>query len=214
MRKILISILLILLIILAYFTMFHGITIGSFKILSSTQIKAASEELNEKKDEANRKVATDLQEKKAEVLSSVQTLLQNKENYYSVANVSTEKQLTQASTEEVYNSEYLYLQIGSHAREEGVKMKLNILSTEDDSNVKDLSFTITGKYVGIMDFISAIEDDSELNFTIEDFTMEPNEDNELEATFKVTGIKVILDETSEQSSSSSSTVQDILGILN
>lgn len=214
MRKFLITLLVVLLVILAYLTIFHGIAIGSFKLLSITQIKEASAELTEKAEEANYKVATELQEKEEEVAASVDTLLENKQNYYSVANVSTTSQLTAASTEEIYNSEYLYLQIGTHAREEGVKLKLDIMSTDDeDSDVKDLAFTVIGKYVGIIDFISAIEDDSDLNFTIEDFEMQANEDNELEATFTVSGIRVQLDETTQEVDTSDSSSSSLIEIL-
>lgn len=194
MRKILITILVVLLIILAYFTIFQGISIGSFKILGTSQIAMLSDELNTKKDEANRKVATDLQNKKEEVSTSVNNLLQNKESYYDVANISSETDLSNATKEEVYSSEYLYLKIGGHAREEGVKLKFYIMSTDNgESNVKDLEFVVTGKYVGILDFISSIEEDSDLNFKIENFKMKPNAEN-LEATFKVTGIRVEFDE--------------------
>lgn len=197
MRKILITILVIILVILAYFTIFHGISIGSFKILGTSQIEELSDELNSKKDEANRKVASEFQSKQEELLSKVDTLLQNKEQYYDVANVSTDKQLSQANTEEVYNLEYLYLKVGGHARNEGVNLKLDINSGDtEDEEVKNLAFTVTGQYVGIIDFISAIEDDSELSFVIEDFKMEPDEEN-IKATFNVRGIKIQLDETEQ-----------------
>lgn len=197
MRKILITILAIILVILAYFTIFHGISIGSFKILGTSQIEELSDELNSKKDEANRKVASEFQGKQEELLSKVDTLLQNKEQYYDVANVSTDNQLSQANTEEVYNLEYLYLKVGGHARNEGVNLKLDINSGDtEDEEVKNLAFTVTGQYVGIIDFISAIEDDSELAFRIEDFKMEPDEEN-IKATFNVRGIKIQLDETDQ-----------------
>ena len=197
MRKILITILVIILVILAYFTIFHGISIGSFKILGTSQIEELSDELNSKKDEANRKVASEFQSKQEELLSKVDTLLQNKEQYYDVANVSTDKQLSQANTEEVYNLEYLYLKVGGHARNEGVNLKLDINSGDtEDEEVKNLAFTVTGQYVGIIDFISAIKDDSELSFVIEDFKMEPDEEN-IKATFNVRGIKIQLDETEQ-----------------
>lgn len=197
MRKILITILAIILVILAYFTIFHGISIGSFKILGTSQIEELSDELNSKKDEANRKVASEFQGKQEELLSKVDTLLQNKEQYYDVANVSTDNQLSQANTEEVYNLEYLYLKVGGHARNEGVNLKLDINSGDtEDEEVKNLAFTVTGQYVGIIDFISAIEDDSELAFRIEDFKMEPDEEN-IKATFNVREIKIQLDETDQ-----------------
>lgn len=206
MRKILISILIILLIILAYFTIFQGISIGGLKILGTKQLSELSTTLKSKADEANNKAAVELPNKKQEVLTSVDNLLKNKENYFRVANISTETELTKATTEEYYNAEYLYLKIGGYAREEGVKMRMDIMATDDqDSEVKNLAFTVTGKYVGIIDFISALEEDDELGFMIENFKMIPNEDN-LQATFNVNGIKIKLDDTTQTNENSNENI--------
>ena len=63
MRKVLISILVILLIVLAYFTIFQGISIGNFEILSASGIVGLNDELTAKIEEANRKIKNDLQSK-------------------------------------------------------------------------------------------------------------------------------------------------------
>ena len=164
------TILLILLIVLAYFTIFQGISIGSFKILGTGQIIELNNELTSKIDEANRKIKTDLQAKKNELSQNVDDLLENKESYYRLANISTESQINEANTEEVYNIEYLWLRVGRHARNEGVNMKMDVMNDNSkETNIKNLSFTVVGKYVGIIDFISSLEDDSELNFRIDNF---------------------------------------------
>ena len=138
MRKVLISILIIVLIILAYFIVFHGFSIGQFKILGTKQISELSTTLKQKADEANYKVTQELPNKKQEVLTSVGTLLANKENYFRVANISTETQLSEATIEERYNAEYLYLKIGGYARQEGVKMRMDIMTTDnEDSEIKN-----------------------------------------------------------------------------
>lgn len=197
MRKILISILLILLIVLAYFTIFQGISIGSFKILGTGQIIELNNELTSKIDEANRKIKTDLQAKKNELSQNVDDLLENKESYYRLANISTESQINEANTEEVYNIEYLWLRVGRHARNEGVNMKMDVMNDNSkETNIKNLSFTVVGKYVGIIDFISSLEDDSELNFRIDNFKMLPNGDN-LQATFNVQGVRIKLENTTQ-----------------
>ena len=211
MRKVLISILIIVLIILAYFIVFQGVSIGQFKILGTKQISELSITLKQKADEANYKVAQELPNKKQEVLTSVGTLLANKENYFRVANISTETELTKATTEEYYNAEYLYLKIGGYAREEGVKMRMDIMATDNENTeIKNLAFTVTGKYVGIIDFISALEEDNELGFIIEDFKMVPSEENDgnLKATFNVNGVKIKLDETSQTNNDSMENVMD------
>lgn len=215
MRKILIAVLLVLLIVLAFFTMYQGISIGSFQILGTGQIVERSDQLDLKIEEANRKIKSDLQNAKSQLSQNVETLLDNKESYYKLANVSTETQISEANTEEIYNIEYLWLTVGKHARNEGVNMRMDVLDgNSEDTNIKDLSFTVVGKYVGIIDFISAIEDDSDLDFRIDNFKMvessvttdgikldeNSNEEDKkkeklLEATFDVEGVRIKLENT-------------------
>lgn len=208
MRKILISILLVLLIVLAFFTIFQGISIGSFEILGASQIAELNNNLTLKIEEANRKIKNDFQSKKDELSQNVEVLLDNKESYYKLANVSTENQISEANTEEVYNIEYLWLRIGRHARNEGVNMKMDVLNgNSGDTNIKDLSFTVTGKYVGIIDFVSSLEDDSELGFRIDNFKMIPEGEN-LKATFDVKEIRIKLENTTETVTTTSDTVNE------
>ena len=81
MRKILIAILLVLLIILAGFTIFQGISIGSFKILSTQDIISLNDSLTAEINGANTKIKNDLQNKKTELNGQVEQLLRNKESY-------------------------------------------------------------------------------------------------------------------------------------
>lgn len=195
MRKVLIAVLLVLLIILAYFTIFQGISIGSFNILSTEGIINLNNNLTTEINEANRKIKSDLQGKQQELSENVDMLLQNKESYYNLANVSTESEIDKANTEEYYKIEYLWLRIGRHARTEGVNFRMDVLSSDaGDSTVKNINFTVTGKYAGIIEFISSLENDSELEFRIEDFHLTPNGEN-LQATFTVNGIRINLENT-------------------
>lgn len=197
MRKVLISILVVLLIVLAYFTIFQGISMGSINILSVEGIVNLNDELTYKIEEANAKIKNDLQNKQNELSAGVDTLLQNKESYYKLANVSTETEISKANTEEVYNIEYLWLRIGRHARNEGVNIVLDVINGETgDSSIKNLSFSAVGKYVGIIDFVAALEDDSELAFRIENFKLVPEGDN-LKATFNVNGVRIKLENTTQ-----------------
>lgn len=64
-----------------------------------------------------------------------------------------------------------------------------------DEVTKNLDFTLVGQYFAIMDFISALEDDSELDFRIEDFHMTPSSEDNLQATFNVTGVRIKIENT-------------------
>ena len=196
MRKLLISILLILLIILAYFTIFEGISIGDFEILSTSGIVKLNDNLTTKIEEANKKIKSDLQSKETELKQNIDILLDNKESYYNLANVSTESEISRANTEETYTYEYLSIKIGRYARKEGVNLTMNVKTGDaGDEVTKNLDFTLVGQYFAIMDFISALEDDSELDFRIEDFHMTPSSEDNLQATFNVTGVRIKIENT-------------------
>ncbi len=197
MRKVLISILLVLLLVLAYFTIFQGISIGKFKVLSTSEIIKLNDDLTVKIGEANSKIKSDLQSKRSELNENINILLDNKKSYYKLANVSTENEITEASTEEVYSTEYLWVRVGRHARAEGVNMKMDVLAEDGgDASIKNINFTAVGKYMSIMEFVSALEDDSELGFRIEDFHLVPEtEGTNLQATFSVNDIKVKVENT-------------------
>lgn len=197
MRKILISILIILLIVLAYFTIFQGISLGIFKISSVKEIIELNDELKAKIEQTNSKIKNVLKSKETELSDNVDTLLKNKEDYYKLANVSTESEINKANTEEIYNTEFLFLKIGRHARKEGVILNMPVKTgTTGDPMLKDLSFTVIGKYYGIIDFVSALENDSDLNFRIDDFKMVASGEN-LQATFNVRNVRIKIENTTQ-----------------
>ena len=191
MRKLLITILLILLLVLAYFTIFDGISIGDLHVLGASGIVKLNDNLTIKIEDTNRKIVTDMKAKEEELSKEVDTLLKNKESYYKLANVSTESEISKASTEETYDREYLWVRVGRHARTEGVNIKMEEKTGNvGDNSIKNLDFTVVGQYFAIMDFISALEDDSELNFRIDGFHMVPSAGNTLQATFSVIGVRI------------------------
>ena len=61
--------------------------------------------------------------------------------------------------------EYLWTRVGGHATSKGVNLRMDINAGDTgEADVKNLSFTVTGQYIGIMDFVSALENDDELKF--------------------------------------------------
>lgn len=205
MRKILIFILIILLIVLAYFTIFQGISLGTLKVSSVKEIIDLNDELKTKIEETNSKIKNQLKSKETELSSNVDTLLKNKEEYYKLANVSTENEINEANTEEIYNTEFLFLKIGRHARKEGVILNMPVKTgSSGDPMMKDLSFTVEGKYYGIIDFVSALENDSDLNFRIDDFKMVSLGEN-LQATFNVRNVRMKVESTTQNVTSTNET---------
>ena len=210
MRKVLISILLVLLIILAGFTIFQGISIGSFQILGTEGIIKLNDDLTFEINQANTKIKSDLQSKKSELNEQVRQLLQNKEDYFDLANVSTETEISKAQTQEIYDIAFLFLKIGRHGRAEGVNFRMDILSSDaGETSVKNIAFTVTGAYSATIEFIRSLEDDSELQFRIEDFHMLPSGGENLETTFNVNGIRINLETLTDNGTSTQTT--DVTG---
>ena len=202
MRKVLIAILLVLLIILAAFTIFQGISIGSFQVLSTEGIIKLNDDLTFAINEANVKIKSNLQGKKEELNEQVNQLLQNKSDYYDLANVSTENEINKAQTQEIYDIAFLFLKIGRHGRAEGVNFRMDIMSADaGETSVKNIAFTVTGAYSATIEFIRSLEEDSELQFRIDDFHMLPSGGENLETTFNVKGIRINLETLTDNGTS-------------
>lgn len=201
MKKILIGILIILLVVMAYFAIFKGISIGNFEILSIPQIQEENQKLTEQIAQTETLMHSNYATQTDQLNQSVSGLLTAKEEYYDLTDVSTEGQIKQANKQETYKIEYLWTRIGSHATGEGVILKLDVTAGETgEANVKNLSFTVTGNYIAIINFVMSIEDDSHLGFRIENFKILPGSDvNGRQATFIVRNVRIKQESTTTQS---------------
>lgn len=209
MKKVLISILIVLLIVLAYFAMFNGISFANIKILSVKQIIQENEDLTNDIEEVKSLIKKDYASKKEDLSTAVNQLLKKKEEYFDLAKVSTEGEISKANTEETYLIEYLWTRVGRHATAEGVNIKMDVnTGTTGEADVKNLSFTVNGQYIAIIQFVSALEDDDKLNFKIENFKLTGSGTN-LTSTFTVRGVRIKSETTSSTTSNSSSALQGI-----
>lgn len=205
MKKVLISILIVLLVVLAYFAIFNGLSLGNIRILSVGEIIEANDNLTNDIEQANSLLKKDYPSKKEELAVSVTELLEKKEEYFNLAKISSDKEITKANTEETYLIEYLWTRVGRHATSKGVNLKMDVNSGDTgEENVKNLSFTVTGQYIGIIEFVASLENDDKLNFKIENFKMVKNDTN-LTATFNVRSIRIKAETTSN--STTQSTIQ-------
>lgn len=205
MKKVLISILIVILVVLAYFAIFNGLSLGNIRILSVGEIIEANDNLTNDIEQANSLLKKDYPSKKEELAASVTELLEKKEEYFNLAKVSSDKEITKANTEETYLIEYLWTRVGRHATSKGVNLKMDVNSGDTgEENVKNLSFTVTGQYIGIIEFVASLENDEKLNFKIENFKMIKNDTN-LTATFNVRSIRIKAETTSN--STTQSTIQ-------
>ncbi len=198
MRKILISIIIVLLIIMAYFVIFKGLTLGNFKILSANQIVNENDKLTEKITTTETLINSTYPDVNEKLNSSVSQLLKAENEYLDLANVSTKAELLKASTVETYTVEFLWTVLGRHSTAKGV----NLNYTPKNNNT--IEFTVAGDYVPILEFVTAIENDSRLGFTIENFKLIQSFGSTLQATF-ITRNVTVKSETTQAPATQSTT---------
>lgn len=168
MKDILITIISVLLTVLIIVCMVRGISVGQFQILSIAEIKTNSlaldseiENLNNLKNVTYKKKLNDLQ-------TSIKNLTKSKQDYLDLASISTDSEIQQANLEQSYAMEFLWNKVGTYATQEGLGLTWNVVSTGVTSKYT-LNFTISGSYIGIINYVYALENDAELAFRIENF---------------------------------------------
>ena len=154
MRKLLISVLIVVLLAVAGYMCYEGMTIVNFKISGIKEIEQLNKSLDSQITVASRLISNDYPTELSNLSKSLKELKTEKENYNNLVSISTDEQVQTATKFEKYEIESLWVMIGNHAKKEGVTMQL-VLSTSSTgaANLYDLNFTVTGQYVGIADFI-------------------------------------------------------------
>lgn len=158
---------------------------------------------------------------------TAKTELQNSKNSYDVAkeeyeniDESTISIVQEATKEEKYFVEYLWIVLGNYATTNGVD--INILTPgatsvvekdkenetseeqldkeeymeEDISNTNStlrsgIKITIKGRYANVADFVFDVENDKSLRFKLDNIKMTYAGDNEIQATFDVLSLSVL-----------------------
>ncbi len=212
MRKILLSTIIVLLLVIAYFSLFKGIEIGSLKISSIKQIDENSKLLDEKTTEANNYIDIEYPKKREELKRVNNKMQDTKKRYLDETNASSDAEIQSALEIESFDIEKLWTKLGNHAKAEEVNLKLVINSSSSGSTeTKDLSFTVDGSYVGITNFIYDIEDDDQLKFRIYNYKMLPYQNGILRATFIVKDVRITstsLNEVLPSSNTTNTTTQE------
>lgn len=193
MRKILIMALIVILLVLGYVVIFEGMEIMGVKVLSVLEIKNKSELLDTELQKASTLTSVDRPKAMSELNDSAKQLTIAKEEYNDKILYSSQEEIEKASQEIEYEMEYLWTKVGNHATKNGIVLKFTVSQSSTGVTGKyDLSFIATGSYVSISEFIAALENDSSLNFKIENAKVTPFEGNtqNLQATFDVKDIAI------------------------
>ena len=191
MKKLLILILIALVLALTIFTIMNGLQIGSFHILGIRQIQDKNAELEDTVTEATKLASSSFPSTVNELNASMEDLKKQKTAYEDMVAVNESGDVETASQLSNYNLDFLWTQIGTHATSEGVNIDMALTQGTGGQNVYNINFTAVGSYVGISEFIRDIEDDSDLAFKIEEFSMTAGEStSQLRATFVCKNIPI------------------------
>lgn len=175
MKKILISVIIILLIGLGYTIGVKSLKVGTLKLESINDIKSASNNL-EQKFNTSKEISAQTYPNSIENLDKVVRELKTVKQQYQAKTINNPEAKSNLGVIQVekYNIEYLWTIIGNYATKNGVTLTLDVKSTNAD-DVYNLNFNLEGKYIGITDFIYSLEDDDELKFEIKDFKISSEE---------------------------------------
>lgn len=172
MKKVLISILIVLIVILTFFVVFKNINIGEWKSKNINDIKNLNSELEQKINNAKQLNNQDYPNEvnklddSMEKLKIVKKKYQNKMEY-----VSRNVDLGGVSIKN-YKIERLWIALENYAKNENVELKLEVVDAAS-KGLYDLNITVAGEYIGITDFIYDIEKDDTLGFKILNFKLTP-----------------------------------------
>ena len=173
MKKLLISIMIILTCILTLITALKGINVGKIEILGIQGIKEENANLEKKLNEATTLASTEYTNKISTINADVKAMKNEKQSYEDMVSVSTDSEVAASLQKQKYTVDKLWTKIGTLATDEGLdarfELKNGSLTPASTETFKyyDINFTVQGSYVGVSLYISDLEDDSELNFKIE-----------------------------------------------
>ncbi len=167
MKKILISILIILLLVLSFFALAKGISFLNIKSINN--IKEASTKLENGFNEAN-ELSNKTYPSEAQGLEDAIKELKISKQQYENKNLYNSQEDSLGNVEiKTYKIHYLWTILGNYRKDRGVQsLNLDLKSTESE-DVYDLEFSLIGSYTSITDFLYDIENDEELNFEIKNF---------------------------------------------
>lgn len=188
MREKIIIISLIVSILLVVILAVFGLKIGNLQILSISQLIEKNRAVNEQIDKVSELTTIKYPEDIKKLDTTAESLRVQKEKYEQLSDFSNEDKSVYET--EKYDISYLWTKLGKYATKNKVDLVMDIKKGVG-TGIYNLNFTIQGEYVDISQFITTIENDSELLFRIYDFKLAPGgSDIRLRATFSVKDINI------------------------
>ena len=196
MNKIILGLIIAILTFFTYTSVANGYTFLKVQVPSLSTIQEKNRELTSEIDDLNQTKDQTYPAELAKVSQAGKDLLDKKNDYTSLVGGEN----TDVTEYKKYQIEALWITIGNYATKDGVTLSFSIAqSSSGTPNVSDIIFKGQGEYSPISYFISDIEKDDTLNFSIEDFSLEPqvqkitNGRTLLNYKFKVKDVSINLD---------------------
>ncbi len=206
MNKIILGLIIAILTFFTYTSVANGYTFLKVQVPSLSTIQEKNRELTSEIDDLNQTKDQTYPAELAKVSQAGKDLLDKKNDYTSLVGGEN----TDVTEYKKYQIEALWITIGNYATKDGVTLSFSIAqSSSGTPNVSDIIFKGQGEYSPISDFISDIEKDDTLNFSIEDFSLEPqvqkitNGRTLLNYKFKVKDVSINLDNLKVDSATNS-----------
>lgn len=188
MRNKIVTIIILVSIALLIFSMVNGISIGNFQILSISQIKEKNNYLNGKIEKASNLASIEFPKNVETLNESFEKYTMQKEKYEQLSGISSEKDINLYETKQ-YDISYLWRILGNYAKEKYLTLQMDVQKTSGINNLYSFNFTVSGEYVNIIQFITDLENNSDLYFRIYEFGMN-GEGTKISASFKVENVNV------------------------
>lgn len=166
----------------------NGLTIGSIDAINYQTIKNRNDTLNTKISELDKLNKEKYKNEGNTKLQSAQSQFNKaKTTYDTLAASASQSEIAEANKREEYLLDYLWIKIGNYANANNIKVLI-----DPNSQMPTVDFDVSGPYISVINFIYDLENDKELNFNIDNITMQAtNNQSNVKAYFSVTGVNII-----------------------
>lgn len=186
MKKNLILLLLLISIIFLVYMSLEGIKVGKFELLSVSKLIEKNDELEERIATASLLSTVDYAETEKKLEKSYEDYKIQKQTYEDLIRVTGETGSNIYETKQ-YDIGYLWKVLGDYAKKRNVNLGINVQKNITSESSYNINFTVSGKYVNISQFITDVENNSDLYFRIYNFRMH-GEGEGVVATFIVKNV--------------------------
>ena len=164
MRKIILTVVSIIIVILSILCVTKGIK-GPFQIYSYAQIKQRNELTNLK--------STNYRKEESELKKTVAEYEEVSQRYESISAYKTDIEKREALSGQEYDIEFLQIKLGQYATDSKVDLSIELSKNEEKDGyiLCDFKFQVVGSYSGIINFIEDVSADEQLKFIPENLKM-------------------------------------------